>query len=112
MAEHDWESIRRAKERYRDRMAELPFEEKLRMLERLRDRTMAVAGSWLSIANPRVPVSNGRVLDLRPTAQVGQNASSNANVGLSGARATLAAAVAANAALQSGNLSVSILKRD
>jgi hypothetical protein len=39
---NDWEQILRNKEAHRRRLAELPFGEKIKILERLRDRDLAM----------------------------------------------------------------------
>lgn len=46
MSDREWERIRRDKEEHRARLAALPFEEKLRILERLRRRTQALMGEY------------------------------------------------------------------
>lgn len=111
MPEFDWEHIRQGKDAYRDRMAALPFEQKLKLLERLRDRTLAVAGTLPSLATQRSLASNLRVLVTHPPQQVGHNASGAANVGFFGATATLAAALAAITPWQSNALTMSVVKR-
>jgi uncharacterized protein YaaQ len=109
MPEHDWERIRQAKDAYRDRMAALPFDEKLRLLERLRERTLEVAG-LASTGKQRVGATNTRLIDVKAT-QVGQNASSVANASYFGARATLVAAIAAMTHSQTSTLTTPDPKR-
>jgi len=73
MSELDWERVRQGKDAYRDRMAALPFHEKMRLLDRLRERTAAIAGPFPPAnGNERtskaiVHVSSGR----QPAAEAG-----------------------------------------
>jgi hypothetical protein len=94
MPELDWDRIRQGKDAYREKMAELPFEEKLLLLERLRERTLAFGGQVQHVNRIRQePTSNIRVVP----APAHLNANSPVgvvNLGFFGAAATLVSAMA------------------
>jgi hypothetical protein len=107
MPDLDWERIRQGKDAYRDRMAALPFEEKMRLLERLRVRTVAVARPLPSNSALHGTASNLRVFVLQRGEQVSAKADGNANVAFFGASSTLAVAMAPS---QSNALTTSVVK--
>src|SRR5271154_4215849 len=95
MTEFDWDQIRTEKDLYRARAAELPFEEKLKILERLRDRVQTMSG--------RHQPANASERDLRANATNSANTLSIQptggliHLGVLGANSTLAAVVTASA---------------
>ena len=93
MPELDWDRIRKEKDAYRDSAASLPFEEKLQVMERLRDRALAMREH--TGPAPRghgEPASNIHVVVPHPQRDA-ENVRSVMNLGLFGVTATLAAAM-------------------
>src|SRR3954470_17597829 len=86
MAKFDWQHVRDEKDAHRDRLVSQPFVEKLRTLERLRERTNALVGQ------------KGRsVRAVRNDPQIGEQAtqaSAALSVGLFGASASMASIIA------------------
>lgn len=58
MSDLDWEKIRRSKDAHRDELAALPFAEKMRRLELLRERMREWQGSGRAGSTQRDGVSN------------------------------------------------------
>lgn len=83
MNESDWDRIRRAKDAHRDKLAALPFNAKLQVLERLRERTLALNGPPASSAE-RQSTSNAIFLPLSQ-----QNVGGAIGVGVVGVNASL-----------------------
>ena len=46
----DWDKVKRSKEAYRRKLAALPFAEKLRIVEAMRERDRSIAASSLAQA--------------------------------------------------------------
>lgn len=90
MHESDWDRIRRAKDAHRDKLAALPFDAKLQILERLRERTLTMTGSPAGAAD-RQSTSHAEVF-LPPGPQSVGHAMS---VGVFGVNASLAVAATA-----------------
>jgi hypothetical protein len=94
MREFDWDLIRRQKDAYRDSAAALPLGDKLRVLERLRDRALAMRSPHDRSMNA-VPIARTTVsmvsAPMRPVANMGKAV---LNVSMFGASATFAAAIA------------------
>src|SRR5690349_13043603 len=59
MSKVDWQRVTAEKNAHRDKLAARPFNEKLLMLERLRERTQAIASGNLS-AGGRVAASGAK----------------------------------------------------
>lgn len=57
----DWDRIRKEKDAKRDRLAMQPFDEKLKTLERLHERTVAIAGPQRPRAKGAYPTANVQV---------------------------------------------------
>ncbi len=86
----DWDRVRREKDASRDIGASLPFDEKLRAMEMLRDRAVALRGFNKNPTAEQVqPASN--ILVSIPQSQ---NVRSVVNLAVFGAAATLVAAIA------------------
>jgi len=93
MRELDWDNIRKAKDAYRDGASALPFDEKLRVMERLRTRAIAL----MDLRGPVRPLqgdpaSNMHVFVPQPQKGV-NNVRSSVNLALFGATAALVAAM-------------------
>lgn len=88
MTKFDWVRVQREKDAYRDKMAALPVEGKLRMLERIRERTLVLRGG-------HKPSHNVTRASQRQTTVAGLPASAARAVGFGrfGAASTLVAAM-------------------
>lgn len=53
MRESDWKMVREGKNAHRDRVAALPFEEKMQRLERLHARARALRAEYETVQAPR-----------------------------------------------------------
>ncbi|MHB1094742.1 MAG: hypothetical protein ACYC3F_01045 [Gemmatimonadaceae bacterium] len=95
MREPDWKRIREAKDAHRDRMAALPFDEKVKLLERMRERGLSFGAQEQALRRAqREPTSNVVISSTtQPATQVANNAMAG-NFGVFGATATLIAAMA------------------
>lgn len=97
MTEFNWERIRKEKDAHRDRLAALPFAEKLKALERLRARTLAVGGrdSFAGRVH-RAPASNAQisVIVATPAGTKARIPTASANAAFFGAAPTFAGAIA------------------
>jgi|SRR5450432_3260799 len=94
MPESEWEKIRHSKDTHRDLLAALPFDEKMRRLEELRDRMRQWRGSTVTRTHGPVshlPVSGFRISmeDLSPQVALNRNVS----FGFFGAAPTLVVAM-------------------
>jgi hypothetical protein len=88
MSELEWEMVRRSKEARRDELAALPFVEKMRRLEALRDRMRELQASRPPKASTLESVAYAQVSALMATAN------GNLSVGFFGASPALVAAMA------------------
>lgn len=87
MSDSYWDRVRRDKDLHRATSAARPFEEKLRLLERMRERTQALRGSAYPISvRQSDSTSNVRTVALPPSEQV---TSGKIQIGTFGANATL-----------------------
>lgn len=94
MNESDWDRIRRAKDAHRDKLAALPFNEKLQVLERLRERTRTLNGPPASSAE-RQSTSNAVFSPLSQQNVGGAIGGVGVNASLFGVNASLAVAATA-----------------
>ncbi len=95
MPELNWDRVREGKDAYRDKLAELPFEEKLQLLERLRNRALVLGRQVQPMSGgQREPTSNLHICVVSPPdlRQV-PNSTVGANLKCFGAAATLVAAM-------------------
>jgi hypothetical protein len=95
MAELDWNGIQQRKDAHRDRMAALPFDQKMELLERLRVRTKAVADRSTAFSvGARASASTVQVsFGQHPVREAGMNTVGAINLGVFGMSATLIAAM-------------------
>lgn len=97
MRDFDWKNVVRGKDAYRDQIAGRPFAEKLRMLDRLRERSVALSGH--SIPLGASPVA-GVALNVSPSMHVVRGTNGTVNLSVFGASATFVSAIAP---MQSGS---------
>lgn len=89
MPENNWDEIRRGKDAYRAKLAALPPDEKLTIIERLRDRAELIRGSASpASARQRELHANVHVIGMQDP----QNVTGNIRLGVLGASSTLMAA--------------------
>src|SRR5258708_787371 len=89
MTELDWERLRSEKDVHRGRLAARPFEQKLLVLERLRERTRAMRGSSRLITTMQLGSTSDVFVSLRSSEQW---ASGAIRLGVFGANSTLVGA--------------------
>jgi hypothetical protein len=95
MNELYWAHITREKDLHRLKLADLPFDEKLLVLERLREQSRAIRGMWKPVRSEQLTSTS----DISITATgPAQTANSSIRLDLSGANATLVAAMVGMAA--------------
>ena len=106
MTEVDWDHIRREKERYRQASAALSFDEKLQILERLRERGRALLES-------RQLFVGGAALERAPIVQTNSMQSSGGGIHLTafGANTTLVTVAAVTPAAAGKTTTSGILQR-
>jgi hypothetical protein len=94
MRDFNWDTIRRSKDALRDRNANLPLAEKLRVLDGLRERANVLRESAGRASEPARPAAKAQIVVLGPRSLRNTGAHSIANLSMFGADQNFVASIA------------------